>query len=346
MLHHGGRLAAIAAQYQSNPSEWLDVSTGISPFNYPVGTIPEHAWHRLPEEEDGLLEAAQRYYGFDSLLPVAGSQAAIQALPEIIEAKLGRKGKVLLPSVGYQEHRYAWQKQDWQIEEYIGVPAQQQLANCDALLVINPNNPSTLLLSEQQLNTIEQTLPSHAVMIIDEAFMDEQPQASRLSYPLSDHSIVLRSIGKFFGLAGARVGFVAAAPCWLEPLQVKLGPWTICGASRWVVTQALNDTKWQQSAKQQIAQASLKQSQAIQALFTECRVTSAGLFIRLETKKAVELHQALCQQKILARLCDEADAVRFGLCADEQQLSRLISALSFAKYKVEGDVIKRGEGDD
>ncbi|MDA0149610.1 threonine-phosphate decarboxylase [Vibrio sp. LaRot3] len=340
MLHHGGRLQQVAAQYNTQPSQWLDLSTGISPFSYQVGDVPQHVWHRLPEEEDGLLQAAQAYYGYQDLLPVAGSQAAIQLLPRVIEHKLGRKGTVLLPERGYQEHRQAWQKSYWHIEQYQTLPSQAQLQSCDAVLIINPNNPSTFLASPQQLDYVESHLPNHAVLVIDEAFMDEQDQSSRLisisrmqhdevaSSALPHNVIVLRSIGKFFGLAGSRVGFVAAHQNWLEQLRSELGPWTICGASRWVVTQALKDSQWQQQARSKIKYASELQLERIQSVFAGCIVSSAGLFIRLEHSKSPELYQALCQQSILVRLTDEQDALRFGLCADAEQLERLICALN------------------
>ena len=81
MLEHGGRLLQAAKTYGIAPEAWLDLSTGISPFGWPVPSIPSSVWQRLPEDDDGLVEAACAYYGAMHLLPVAGSQAAIQALP-------------------------------------------------------------------------------------------------------------------------------------------------------------------------------------------------------------------------------------------------------------------------
>ena len=81
MLEHGGRLLRAAHRLGIPADQWLDLSTGVSPWPWPVPPVPASAWHRLPEDEDGLLEAARAYYGTDALLPVAGSQAAIQALP-------------------------------------------------------------------------------------------------------------------------------------------------------------------------------------------------------------------------------------------------------------------------
>jgi len=85
-------------------------------------------------------------------------------------------------------------------------------------------------------------------LIVDEAFMDATPTDSLLSTlprfaqkALPPGLIVLRGLGKFFGLAGARVGFVGASPSFLEDLEDALGPWTISAPSRWLAIQALRD---------------------------------------------------------------------------------------------------------
>ena len=81
MLEHGGRLRRAAQRYGIPLDDWLDLSTGINPHAYPVPAVPASAWHRLPEDDDGLETAAAAYYGSAALLPVAGSQPAIQSLP-------------------------------------------------------------------------------------------------------------------------------------------------------------------------------------------------------------------------------------------------------------------------
>lgn len=103
-LHHGGRLREAAARYGIPLEQWLDLSTGINPQGWPVPAVPAAAWSRLPEDEDGLEAAARAYYGADHLLPVAGSQAAILALP-----RLRPPSRVWILSPTYAEHAAAWQ---------------------------------------------------------------------------------------------------------------------------------------------------------------------------------------------------------------------------------------------
>ncbi|MDX1812446.1 MAG: threonine-phosphate decarboxylase, partial [Gammaproteobacteria bacterium] len=101
--NHGGRLNAAMQQYQIPHNDWLDLSTGINPNGWPVPVIPENIFNRLPEDDDGLLDAAHKYYGVKNILPIAGSQAAIQLLPQLrAQSKVG----VIAP--GYQEHAYCW----------------------------------------------------------------------------------------------------------------------------------------------------------------------------------------------------------------------------------------------
>ena len=76
MLEHGGRLLQAVNRYGLPRGRWLDLSTGINPTAWQGAAIPVTSWNRLPEDEDGLIEAARDYYGAPQVLPVCGSQAA------------------------------------------------------------------------------------------------------------------------------------------------------------------------------------------------------------------------------------------------------------------------------
>ncbi|MCW8329132.1 aminotransferase class I/II-fold pyridoxal phosphate-dependent enzyme [Photobacterium sp. SDRW27] len=333
-VKHGGNLLAMAGKYGSDPAEWIDLSTGVSPFTYPVGDIPLAAWNQLPQENDGLEQAAANYYNA-SVEPVvvAGSQAAIKALPEVMTEKLGRTGTVALPSVGYKEHQHAWgnYRKDgccWQIEFYDGLPSKEQVATCDVVLVINPNNPTGKLSRKEELTDLYVDLAKRkATLIIDEAFIDCTPNESMLS-PNKDmgNLVVLRSVGKFFGLAGARVGFVFAEQAIKDSLSNLIGPWTVTGPSRSVVKQALSDSAWQSSARVLIHNNSIRLSRLIAERLT-ARTSGTDLFITAFLYDATFCYDFLCREKVLTRLCDEKNALRFGLPADEKQWQHLAVAL-------------------
>lgn len=77
MLEHGGRLRAAAQRYGIAVADWLDLSTGIAPYGWPLPPIPADAWQRLPEQDDGLEALARDYYGAAALLPVADRKSVV-----------------------------------------------------------------------------------------------------------------------------------------------------------------------------------------------------------------------------------------------------------------------------
>ena len=137
MLEHGGRLLRAVRQYGIAREQWLDLSSGIAPWSFPIPPIPIEAWARLPETDDGLEQAACSYYGATRLLPVAGSQAAIQALPLLRSPS--RVG-VLTPC--YAEHPYAWQRTGHTLLELDEHQVDDAIDNLDVLVLVNPNNPT------------------------------------------------------------------------------------------------------------------------------------------------------------------------------------------------------------
>ncbi|MFA0440871.1 threonine-phosphate decarboxylase [Vibrio sp. 10N.222.51.C12] len=336
MTHHGGNLIEAVTVYGGEPREWLDVSTGVSPFTYPVPMIPDDVWNRLPQRNDGLEQAARFYYrSAAEPLAVAGSQAAIASLPRLFTERIKRCGIVCLPRVGYKEHQRAWQSftynnSEWVIEFYDDTPSACQQENSDVVVIINPNNPTGKRHRQSQLETIYQNISANnGYLILDEAFADCTPESSLLrKQHLYERLLVLRSVGKFFGLAGARVGFVFATPCLLSALNNLLGPWTVTGPSRWVVKAALMDIDWQLKARQSLAQ-KMKRLHALLIRTLAANFTYTDLFITAYVDNAATLHRELCKRYVLTRLCDEGDAIRFGLPQTPCDWAKLEEALLF-----------------
>jgi L-threonine-O-3-phosphate decarboxylase len=316
---HGGRLHAAAREFGIPVTEWLDLSTGISPFAWPVPSLAAAIWQRLPNDEDELAEIAAQAYGARQALPVAGSQAAIQTLPLLRpDCRVG----MLTPA--YAEHAWAWQQAGHRVEEFAELTQLEgALERLDVVVVINPNNPTGSQLPPAYLQDWHRRLVARqGWLIVDEAFIDASPQHSLATATHQPGLIVLRSLGKFFGLAGARVGFVLAEAALLKTLATQLGPWTICAASRALAAQALVDRPWQEEARARLWQA----SERLQGSLHKVGLPPQGgtaFFQWLHHPEAASLWRRAAQQGVLLRLYHHPASLRIGLPADEAQWHKL-----------------------
>lgn len=330
-ITHGGNLAAARALYGEPVGGWLDLSTGINPHGYPVPPIPPDAWLRLPED-DGLEAQAAAHYGVSdarAVLAVAGSQAAIRALPALLP-----RGRVGIAQIGYSEYAPAFARAG---HEAVSLPEAAFLSDLPDsvrhLVVVNPNNPTARLLPAETLRDWHARLHARGgTLIVDEAFIEALEDGPTLA-PLAGAPglVVLRSIGKFYGLAGARIGFTLAAPELLTALRDALGHWTVNGPARSVVCTALADTAWQTSTRIRLQQAGARLSALLDCHGLPNAATP--LFAWVPTPLAHMLHVSLARAGIWTRLFDMPGlpglpGLRFGLPPDETGWQRLADALA------------------
>jgi len=339
-LKHGGSVELAAQTYGIAFDKWLDLSTGINPVGWPVPSIPNSLFHALPDYSQALLSSAKTYYQCESIIAGAGSQAFIQALPRLREASV-----VAVPALGYAEHEANWAACGHEILRYQSTAELQQWLDderCDVVLVINPNNPTTQQVAKTQLLQWREKLARRqGWLIVDEAFMDMQPDNSLAGDSQLKGLIVLRSLGKFFGLAGIRVGFALAETAVLQEIARELGPWHVSGPSQWVAQQALADTDWQQNIRLRLA----AWMSAYQEFLDEILRPMVGrggehahLFIsyRVERSLGDRLYQALAKQGVLIRLIevDEREILlRFGLLdmRETESLAKLRNSILNAR---------------
>ncbi|QXZ12589.1 threonine-phosphate decarboxylase CobD [Pseudomonas sp. AO-1] len=327
MLEHGGRLRKAALDYGIAEADWLDLSSGLAPWPFAVPQIPLRAWARLPETDDGLEQAACDYYGASQVLPVAGSQMAIQLLP-----RLRRAGKVGVLSPCYAEHAEAWRRSGYIVREVLEQEVEFFLDSLDVLVVVNPNNPTGLSLTPARLLDWHARLAQRGGwLVVDEAFMDNTPQLSLASHTHQVGLIVLRSFGKFFGLAGVRLGFVLAERKLLRLLAEQVGPWAVSGPTRVLGQACLQDTE--AHTRQRIR--SDEASERLVLLLERYGFKPQGgcaLFQWLITEHAPALHEFMARRGILLRIFTHNSSLRFGLPANAAEEARLEQALqAFAK---------------
>ena len=318
MLEHGGKLLRAAQHYGIPLADWLDLSTGINPEVYPIRAIAPVCWNRLPEDDDGLEAAAAAYYGNDRLLVLPGSQAGIQAIPTLF-----RPLTVACVSPLYEEHPQAWERAGHKLRR---LPTLQRAlaATTPNVLLCNPNNPTATTLSRADLvDAAERLQKRGGWLIVDEAFADPEPDTGIVALAGSDAApnlIVLRSLGKFFGLAGARVGFLFATAEKCQALRSKLGPWPLSHPSRAVARLALADRAWQTQARQRLLTASQRLATLLAPLG---EVHRNALFCTLRTPQMAALHAHFAAHGILLRRFDAAGLLRFGLPGKEADWQRV-----------------------
>ncbi|WP_153114670.1 threonine-phosphate decarboxylase CobD [Rhodocyclus tenuis] len=342
MLEHGGRLRQAAAHYGIPLADWLDLSTGINPLGWPVPPLPAACWQRLPEDDDSLEQIAAAAYGHPAPLPLPGSQAAIQTLPYLLPT-----GPVAVLAPCYAEHAHAFAIAGRVPQRFAAEQLEDLAARARVVVLANPNNPDGEVFTPQRLAAAAARLAAHGGwLVVDEAFGDATPELSltgsvdALPRTLPENIIVLRSLGKFYGLAGARVGFALAPPALRSALRERIGPWPVSGPARLAAAGALADRDWQVATRARLARDSARLA-ALLAPFGAVRRTA--LFCWLPLAEAPALHAALARRGILTRRFDDPCGLRFGLPGVEAEWQRLAAALAaIAKESVMENMKEQG----
>jgi cobalamin biosynthetic protein CobC len=232
---------------------------------------------------------------------------------------------VLTPA--YAEHGHSWAKAGHTVVELLESTIDSQIDQLDVLIIINPNNPTAQRFNQEQLLVWHQRLQQRGGwLIVDEAFIDATPEDSLASHPVMEGLIILRSVGKFFGLAGIRSGFILGIDTLLDTLREYLGPWAVSNPSRYITAAALADTQWQDETRCHLK----KQAARLALLLTHYGLQPDGqtdLFMWIKSMDAKAIHQKLAEQGVLTRLFVQPLSLRFGLPRDEGQWVHLEKAL-------------------
>ena len=324
---HGGRIDMAALLYPSAPQPWIDLSTGINPIAWPVPPIPLARYQRLPlaREIEQMTAAAADAYGCPlnaAMVPVSGSELAIRLLPRVLGA--GRVG-ILTPTYG--SHAAAWRDAGAEVHELAALP-DPNIHDLQTLIVVNPNNPDGRVIARANLAAFAQAWTAAGRrLIVDEAFADVRPDVSLLAMPeLPVGVVVLRSLGKFFGLAGLRAGFVVVREPDASAWRRLLGDWPVSGPACEIAALALRDAAWIAAARARLA-ADRRRLDGVIGRAGLKLLGGTDLFGLFEGPDGTDLLDHFARAGILVRSFAAAPRhCRFGLPADEAGWRRLEAA--------------------
>lgn len=339
MPRHGGDISVAISKYGGKPEDWLDLSTGVSPWSYPLPKLNDELWRTLPKKPSNLLAVASNYYACDrgAIALVPGTQPAIRLLPTFIKAS----STVAVPEPGYQEHAYSWSQAGHQLMVY------QNLEHLAAMIaqgvvehavVINPNNPTCESTCPELLNDFAKRL--EGLLVIDEAFTDVDPRNSLCNQGKLDNIIIFRSIGKFFGLAGARIGFVISHHNLAHKLGRLFSPWPVNAAAQRIAEVALNDLQWQTTQRKRLAEQASQVSQILEPIVRSAneRLTQNKLDLFTTITGPHDalnyMHTELAKKQVWARLGNankqQNNWLRLSLPGDRiAKLSEALDSLTF-----------------
>lgn len=325
-VDHGGSLGRARALFPHAPEPFVDLSTGINPHSYPLFDLPATTLLRLPEQARlrELIAVAAAAYGAPSPANVMAAPGTQILLPQV--ASLVKPGRAMVLGPTYAEHARAAAIAGHAVEEVSDFDA---LERADLAVVVNPNNPDGRVVKREKLLALAEKLRARSgLLVVDEAFMDVGPREQSLAGDVGQGGIVvLRSFGKFFGLAGVRLGFALADEVAAARLEAQFGPWAVSGLALEYGIRALGDRDWQNKMRVTLE----SESTRLDALFARFTLPAAGtsLFRYIEHPEAPSLFSALGQRGILLRHYDERpDVLRAGLPGSEEEWRRLEAGLA------------------
>ena len=314
MREHGGNLDVAQQRFGGAADDWIDLSTGINRQPYPLLDVEPRQWSALPSRSDieSLHHAARQAYATDApIVAIGGAQAAIQLLPRL--APRGR-ARILAPT--YNEYAAVLSAAGWDVEEASDLAA---LADADLAVVVNPNNPDGRRHERGELLAL---LPRVGRLVIDESFADAVPDLSLAAEAGRPHLLILRSFGKFYGLAGVRLGFAIGSERDIAGLAAMAGPWPVSGAAIAIGRRALLDRDWARATVARLADDCVRLDTAARSRGWTL-VGGTPLFRLYDVGDALAAQEKLARGQIWSRVFQQQPGwLRLGLPGNEAYWAR------------------------
>ena len=324
-IPHGGDLDLARRRFPDAPEPWIDLSTGINPNSYPLPTFSYDIWRRLPQsgDFDTLRRVAQRRYGAarpEQIVCAPGTQSVIQSLPRLIAPS-----RVCVIGPTYGEHAASWRRAGHDVREASDLEAAR---DARVVVVVNPYNPTGRIFPPDTLCDVARRLARDGgMLVVDEAFADTAGDDVSVVPALLPSTVVLRSFGKMYGLAGLRLGFAIADGDLAKGLRDALGPWAVSGPALALGTAALSDDAWLKRARKRLQDDAAR----LDSVLADCGcavIGGTGMFRLVAHSQAARVADVLGRAGLLVRTFSHAPHwLRFGLPGDEDAWQRLAEKL-------------------
>jgi len=353
---HGGKIWEIAQETGIKPKELLDFSANINPLGpspKAISAIRDSLWRlpHYPEPDSTTLRQriAKRFSTtLDSVIVGNGSTEIIHLFAE---ARLQRKGKIIIPQPTFAEYEAATRRFGGQTRLVFARPRAFSLpldeidsemgAKTKAVFICNPNNPTGELIERKRIvETVERAGKKNIPVLIDETFIEfsEKEQDSTLVplAPDSPNLIVLRSLTKMYALTGLRVGYAIGYRGIIRSILKRKEPWNINCLAEAATLASLGDEDYVKRTKEltrrerQFLQTQLSQIQGLESFPSD---TNFLLVCTKETKRTShEIQSNLLKKGIIVRDCSSfrgLDHFFIRVAVKKRaQNKRLIAALS------------------
>jgi threonine-phosphate decarboxylase len=336
---HGGDVDRVACEMGIPAGRLLDFSANVNPMG-----LPARAAERLAREAcDPRLvshypnpQATELRQLLSQRLDVpaecitigAGADSLIHAA---VRALLPKRCLISIPA--FSEYERACRAYGCEVAS---LPLAAEAG--DLIVLNNPHNPTGACSTRaEMLDRLDAARANGCSVLADEAFIDYCPEAAITGEAAARVGVVaIRSLTKFFGCPGLRVGYAVAAPETACSLAAQLPPWPVTTLALNALAEALRDAGFAQRTLEMNQQARTRLSAALASLGIQVFPSSANfLFLRLpDCFQALQVRDRLIREyAILVRECDSFAGIEHGkhlrvAVRLESENARLIAALA------------------
>ncbi len=320
-VEHGGNIYKLADMLKLNKHKIIDFSANINPLGAPEGVIQiikdssKDIINYPDPDTNALKQEIAKYHSIipESIVCGNGSTELIYLFVRALKPK-----NVLIPAPTFSEYERACKTYRARAMHY-GLKKENNLdlnpeafikalssIRYDMVFLCNPNNPTGRLTQKKDVLRIAHTAKAlKSYLIVDEAFIDFVPDASVIQeVEKNPYLIVIRSMTKFYALAGLRLGYGIFPLKIIDLIKQYKEPWTVNTLAQRAGISALNDTTY----KKQTLELIKNEKQFLEKRFNQLGinfVNSCANFYLFRFLNAEFVYRKLKKKGILVRLCSD-----------------------------------------